>query len=83
MEFIEKKASCGESVADVKQPDTNREDVTGGKILDLAEYLERSIRKAAPAAKSRGDAKPKAAARKAAKKNAEKKSTSKKGRQSA
>lgn len=89
MEFIEKKASRGETVDDVKQPeDDDRGDASGGKILDLAEYLERSVKKMAPATASRRNSKPKAPAvktpaRKAPKKNAAKKAPSKKGRRTA
>lgn len=77
MDFIEKKIAGGETVDDVKQPDDDGEDDSKGKVLDLADYLERSFKKPASASK----AKPKA--KKAAKKPASKKVAAKKGRRSA
>lgn len=77
MGFIEKKISGGETVDDVKQPDSNETD-DKGKVLDLADYLERSFKKpATPHSKSN----PKA--RKAAKKHVSKKVPAKKSRRSA
>lgn len=79
MDFIEKKISSGGSVDDVKQGDDDDEEETGsGKVLDLADYLERSV-KAKPAAKKTAKKVP---AKKAATKNA-KKAASKKARRSA
>ncbi len=77
MDFIEKKIAGGEAVDDVKQSDHDRDEGSGGKVLDLAEYLERSIKK--PAASSE----PKPRAKSAPTKNAAKKAPSKKGRRSA
>ena len=74
MDYIEKKITKGDTVDDVKQPE--REEPAGGKVLDLAEYLERSFKKAsskAPAAKPKTSANKKAPAKKhAAKKQATK-----------
>jgi DNA end-binding protein Ku len=82
MDFIERKVSRGESVEDVKQGGKeDRKADSDGNILDLADYLERSIKKEKPAPKK--TTKPKPAARKTAKKDAAKKSTSRKGRKSA
>ena len=83
MDFIEKKISAGDSVDDVKQgDDDDEEDTGGGKVLDLADYLERSV-KAKPAAKTEAKkAAKKAPAKKAATKHA-KKAASKKARRSA
>lgn len=77
MKYIEQKAVRGETVADVKGGDKPAED-DDGKVLDLAAYLERSIRgprtgKPAPSKKP---------AKKAAK-HAAKKRTTKKARKSA
>jgi DNA end-binding protein Ku len=83
MDFIEKKISGGESVDDVKQSKDD-EDETGGKVLDLADYLQRSFKKSGDTKKT--TAKKTAAkktAKKAARKNATKKTASKKARRSA
>jgi DNA end-binding protein Ku len=66
MDFIEKKISSGKSVDDVKDGGENNEE-GDGNVLDLADYLERSVKsKAVPA---------KTTATKTAKKVAAKKST--------
>ena len=63
MDYIEKKIAGGDTVDDIKNPDTGEDEKSGGNVLDLADYLERSFKKsAAPVAKS------KPAAKKAAKK---------------
>ncbi|MEO5916269.1 MAG: Ku protein [Luteolibacter sp.] len=80
MDFIEKKIAGGETVDDVKQP--GDEDEAGDKVLDLAEYLQRSFKKPT-AAKTATRSKPTPKARKATKKNASKKVATKKGRRSA
>ncbi|RYG86152.1 MAG: Ku protein, partial [Alphaproteobacteria bacterium] len=46
MDYIEKKIEGGDSVDDVVQAHDD-DDETGGKVLDLAAYLERSIKKPA------------------------------------
>ncbi|MEX1048379.1 MAG: Ku protein [Akkermansiaceae bacterium] len=70
MDFIERKIAGGESVADVKKGDEEGEE-KGGKVLDLAEYLERSIKK--PAGEATPDTKKKPASKNATKKSAGKK----------
>ncbi|RYD34550.1 MAG: Ku protein [Verrucomicrobiaceae bacterium] len=89
MEFIDKKIAGGDSVDDVKQPQDD-DDETGGKVLDLAEYLQRSIskpvsKKSAPkrAASKKTARKSAPRAKKAATKHASKKTASKKARRSA
>jgi DNA end-binding protein Ku len=79
MEFIEKKIHKGESVEDVKEGDDTDEEEPGGKILDLADYLERSV-------KSKGTAKKSQPAKKTARKTPAKhakKSATKKAKRSA
>lgn len=44
MTFIEKKIASGEAVDDVATPETKGEEVAEGKVLDLASYLERSLK---------------------------------------
>lgn len=44
MAFIEKRIKSGDSVDDVVQPDDDNEEVAQGKVLDLASYLERSLK---------------------------------------
>lgn len=83
MGYIEKKISAGDSVDDVVETDDDSEESGSGKVLDLADYLERSvksknIKNPAPATKSAR----KAPAKKAASKDA-KKAASKKTRRSA
>ena len=67
MTFIEKKIASGETVDDVATPDPKGEEVAEGKVLDLASYLERSLKasggagskaKSAPKAKSKAKAGP-------------------------
>jgi hypothetical protein len=79
MKFIEKKVAGGESVDDVVQPDDGDDDGADGKILNLADYLERSFKKP-PGTGSKS--KP-ARKRTATKKDAAKESTSRKPRRSA
>jgi DNA end-binding protein Ku len=76
MAFIEKKIAGGELVTDVKQGDEVREE-GAGKVLDLADYLERSIRKTG------GETKAAAVKKKATTKDVPKKNPGKKGRRSA
>jgi len=86
MEFIEKKIESGDSVLDVVQPGGDAEkDITDGKVIDLASYLERSLKKTAGAKETtRAKAPAKSAKKRApAKKHAAKKATSKKARRSA
>lgn len=79
MDFIEKKIAGGEAVSDVKDSADDDEESSGGKVLDLADYLERSIKnKPAPQKKSKPVAK-----KAATKKHAAKKAPAKKGRRSA
>ncbi len=72
IDFIEKKFDKGESVADVKEGDEAGKETDGGKVLDLAEYLERSFKKKGGSAKKRAP-RPSKPAKKAAKKHASKK----------
>ena len=83
MAFIEKKVTSGDAVDDVKEGG-EREETGGSNVLDLAEYLQRSI-KGGKAGASAGSASPKAkkAARKVAAKTLSKKAATKKGRKSA
>jgi len=87
MDFIEKKIASGDTVDDVVRPDDGEEDeVAEGKVLDLASYLERSLKESggSAAAKSKARAKAKPAKKRApAKKHAAKKAPSKKARRSA
>lgn len=84
MDYIEKKVAGGDAVADVVQPEDG-DDVSEGKVLDLADYLERSFRKSHGTGKKKASktaAKP-TARKHATRKVAAKKATAKKGRQSA
>lgn len=79
MTFIEKKIETGESVEDVKASDTAEREPSKGKVVDLADYLERSLgRKPETTSSKAGKSKPvaKKAAKKAAKKTARKKAKS-------
>lgn len=80
LDYIEKKISGGETVRDVKQP-RDDEEASSGKVLDLAEYLQRSFKKAGTSTKAKAAAsKPattKAAAKSAAKKSPRKHATQK------
>ena len=70
MAYIEKKISKGDAVADVKSPDKGGDEGKQDNVVDLAAYLERSVKEAAgrkPAAK-------KATGKKQPNKNATKKS---------
>lgn len=71
MNFIEKKVAGGDTVEDVKEGEDD-EDGSGGKVLNLADYLERSF-KEAPAKKTKS-----APAKKATRNNGGKKTSSKK-----
>lgn len=82
MDFIEKKIASGESVDDVKNPEEDSE-TAGGKVLDLAEYLERSFRKSPAADKASSRSTAAASKKKPTRKNATKKTAAKKGRRSA
>jgi DNA end-binding protein Ku len=93
MDFIEKKISGGETVSDVKQPQADDEGA-GGKVLDLAEYLEGSFKKSGspaktkaagdkPAAKRSATAKSTKKATKTTRKHATQKPAAKKARRSA
>ena len=78
MDYIEKKIAGGEMVDDVKKRDVEGEE-EGGKVLDLADYLQRSFKKPVAQASSKSITQ----AKKATKKNANKKVAAKKGRRSA
>jgi len=93
MDFIEKKISSGGSVDDVKEGDEEDDSESDGKVLNLADYLERSVKskgaakggaKEEPAKKtvSKKAAAKKAATRKTTTKHA-KKAASKKAKRSA
>ncbi len=77
MDFIEKKVSRGDAVDDVKQGE-EREESSAGNVLDLADYLQRSIKggksktPSTPASSKRKPASKKSGAKKAAKKAAKK-----------
>lgn len=84
MDFIETKVTTGDTVDDMKQPDRSDRESGEGKVLDLAEYLQRSI-KAGGSAEKKGS-KPSQAAKRPAKKAVKKvakKTPTKKGRRSA
>ena len=76
MDFIEKKISKGDTVEDVKEAEA--EDRTPkGNIVDLADYLERSVgMKKQPAAKKAAKKAAKHARKTASKKTARKKARS-------
>jgi DNA end-binding protein Ku len=82
MDFIEKKISGGETVDDVKQPEDDETDDAKGKVLDLADYLERSFKKGS-LSRAASASKTKKAAKKAATKHVSKKAPAKKSRRSA
>lgn len=88
MEFIEKKVAGGEAVDDVKEGDS--EDDNASNVLNLADYLERSVRNnggkktTKPSAKKSAAKKAvKKAPKKTVKKHAAKKTAKSKGRRSA
>lgn len=92
MAFIEKKIAGGDTVDDVASRDDDGEEVAEGKVLDLASYLERSLKsgeadaKPKPKPKAKTKSKTKASPTKkrpSAKKHAAKKATRKKARRSA
>lgn len=92
MAFIAKKIESGDTVDDVVRPDHDEEEVAEGKVLDLASYLERSLKASAgsdaakPKVKAKATTKTKAKPvqkRTPAKKHAAKKSPGKKARRSA
>ena len=76
MEFIESKISGGESVEDVKSPEDDPEG--DSKVLDLSEYLRRSVGKTSKSAGKKPVSTKKTSAKKAAAKKAAKKSKAKK-----
>ncbi len=78
MEFIEKKISGGEDVDDVKGGE-EREESGGSNVLDLAEYLKKSIKGGSASASN----KTKKPVKKAVAKKVTKKVAAKKGRRSA
>lgn len=84
MDFIEKKVTSGEAVDDVKQGE-EREETEGSNVLDLAEYLSRSIKGGSSKVTSSPSKEPekKATAKKSTAKKAAKKAPTKKGRRSA
>ncbi len=81
MDYIESKVSKGETVDNVKDPD-DKEDEGDGNVLDLAEYLERSVKKVSsgqgPAKQAETSSDKKPAAKKATKKAPAKKTPAKK-----
>ena len=82
MDFIEKKISGGEAVVDVEKGEDREE--SGGNVLDLADYLKRSIKGGSASQSSSTDSsKTKQPAKKAIAKKAVKKVAAKKGRKSA
>jgi len=79
LDFIERKVAHGDVATDVKGGDEREPTVASTKVVDLAEYLQRSVEQA-------GGGKSKPAAKKAAKKKATKhatKATSQKARKRA
>lgn len=86
MAYIEKKIAKGDSVSDIKDPGEEDDEEEGGNVVDLAAYLERSVKKAGakkPAAKGAKKKAAKKVAKKAAKKDAAKKSATTKTKRSA
>lgn len=75
MAYIEKKISKGDAVDDVKDSSDGEESDDGGNVVDLAAYLEKSVKKVA-------EKKP-AKKKQAAKKNAAKKPSKAKSRRTA
>ena len=75
MDFIEKKISSGGSVDDVKEGDEEDDGESDGKVLNLADYLERSVKSKGSA---KGGAKEEPAKKTASKKTAAKKAAAKK-----
>lgn len=67
MGYIDQKISKGDTVDDVKKADDDESSPKGGKIVDLADYLERSV---GQKSKGKQPAKKEPAAKKAAKKAA-------------
>ena len=84
MDYIEAKVSRGDTVDDLKEPDKDSRETSDGNVLDLAEYLQRSLKGGSSTVKktSKSKAGTTGAAKKAAKK-APKKSAVKTGRLSA
>jgi len=78
MTFIEKKIETGDTVEDVKASEAGDREPSRGKVVDLADYLERSLGKKSEAktSKARKPAAKKAAAKNTAKKAARKKAKS-------
>lgn len=82
MDFIEKKIASGDTVDDVVRPDDDDEEVADGKVLDLASYLERSLKDTGDT-KEKSKPKPKAKTKPAKKRAPAKKHAAKKARRSA
>ncbi len=82
MAFIEKKIAKGDSVADVKDPDDADESGEDGNVVDLAAYLEKSVKQSGAKKPAKKSSK-KSAKKKPAKKNAAKKSGKTKSKRSA
>lgn len=83
MTFIEKKIKSGDAVDEVTKSEDDEEEAAEGKVLDLASYLERSLKDAGDAKeKPKAKAKP-AKKRIPAKKHVSKETSSKKARRSA
>ncbi|WP_411825442.1 Ku protein [Luteolibacter sp. AS25] len=86
MAFIEKKISKGDTVSDVKHPDDSEDSDDSENVVDLAAYLEKSVKQAGKKTstkKKTAKKATKAAAKKTAKKNASKKSAKGKSKRSA
>ena len=66
MNFIEKKIEKGDTVEDVKESETSEREPARGKVVDLADYLERSLGRKTETRTGKKST-PKAAAKKAAK----------------
>lgn len=84
MDYVNRKIESGDTVEDVADP-SDEDDEKGGKVLDLAEYLERSFKSAsAPKGKKKSPPARKTPTKKhASKKVAAKKSSSGKKRRTA
>ena len=85
MDFIEKKISSGGSVDDVKEGDEEDDGESDGKVLNLADYLERSVKSkgAAKGGAKKEPAKKTASKKAAAKKAATRKTTTKHAKKAA
>jgi DNA end-binding protein Ku len=83
MEFIDKKISSGGSVDDVKEGDEDDGHTDAGKILDLADYLERSVKSKGGKSQKEEPTKKAASKKAAAKKTSAKKTTTKHAKKAA